>query len=435
MPIRRRFVSFAVALVLLALAASVAAQSIETDRQRGLQMLDQVRLDLVEHYYDPAFRGIDVDALVGRARQRIGAASSLGEILGLIAGVCLDLKDSHTAFLPPKRVQDVRYGWSWRFVGDRALVDRVAAGSDAKAQGLRVGDTVVEVAGYALTRANAGTIAYLLGALRPQPSLKVVLERNGTRRTLTMAAGLVPRPARLDLSKDEDRGIFTLQEYFEGWNEEWDGTYAVGDWLAKREGVLYWRIRQFSSETDMQHFRGPIQKARSLVIDLRGNVGGSRTALLRAAALLAPGTELATVVDRKGQETVTTPKDGKTFTGDIVVLVDSRTASSAEALAKFLQLRGARVIGDRTSGRLMDARTFTHTTGEGDIKVIYNVQVSTGEVRFPDGRRIEGVGVVPDVVSVPTPDDLENGLDPVLVQAARAFGATIDSADAFRLSR
>ena len=46
----------------------------------------------------------------------------------------------------------------------------VSDGSDAAAKGLRIGDTVVEVAGYALTRANHATIAYLLWELRPQPT-------------------------------------------------------------------------------------------------------------------------------------------------------------------------------------------------------------------------------------------------------------------------
>ena len=58
----------------------------------------------------------------------------------LHAGVCLDLKDSHVGFLPPRRVHDVRYGWWWRIRGDQALVDWVADDSDAKAKGLRVGD-------------------------------------------------------------------------------------------------------------------------------------------------------------------------------------------------------------------------------------------------------------------------------------------------------
>ena len=74
--IARAFVSCSLTLCLaLGLTATAAAQSIAVDRQRGLQMLDQIREDLVEHYYDPGFRGLDLEALVDRARQRIGPRS------------------------------------------------------------------------------------------------------------------------------------------------------------------------------------------------------------------------------------------------------------------------------------------------------------------------------------------------------------------------
>ena len=53
----------------------------------------------------------------------------------------------------------------------------------------------------------------------------------------------------------------------------------------------------------------------------------------------------------------------------------------------------------------------------------------------PDGSRLEGVGVQPDLLALPTPDDLEKDLDPVLAKAAASFGVTIDSQRAGRLSR
>ncbi len=54
---------------------------------------------------------------------------------------------------------------------------------------------------------------------------------------------------------------------------------------------------------------------------------------------------------------------------------------------------------------------------------------------MPDGTRLEGVGVQPDILAPPAPDDLEKGLDPVLAKAAASFGVTIDSQRAGRLSR
>ena len=63
------------------------------------------------------------------------------------------------------------------------------------------------------------------------------------------------------------------------------------------------------------------------------------------------------------------------------------------------------------------------------------VIVANADVFVPDGSRLEGVGVQPDVLALPTPDDLEKDLDPVLAKTAASFGVTIDSQRAGRLSR
>ena len=67
--------------------------------------------------------------------------------------------------------------------------------------------------------------------------------------------------------------------------------------------------------------------------------------------------------------------------------------------------------------------------------MLYAVIVANSDVFMPDGSRLEGVGVQPDILALPTPDDLEKGLDPVLAKAAASFGVTIDSQRAGRLSR
>jgi C-terminal processing protease CtpA/Prc len=415
----------------MSLAIPAAAQSIAVDRRRGEQMLDQIREDLVEHYYDPAFHGLDLDGVVDRARQRINAAGSLGEIFGLLAGVCLDLHDSHTVFLPPRRAQDVDYGWTWRYVGDRALVDYVDEDADAHRQGLRVGDTVLDVAGYPLTRANHGTVRYLLTALRPQPQLAVTVERAGTARTLTIAARITKRRARLDLENKLDRYVAEMQE---------EMAYAARpkpkqEWLA--DGVLYWRLTDFFEDAPTIRKHGDqLRKARRVILDLRDNPGGSVGVLMRIAGLLVPkGVPVVRIAGRGAPETLIVEGDDDAFTGTILVLVDARSGSSAEILARLLQQRGATVAGDRTMGAVTGAILLKHAAGEGDIKVLYGMLVTVSDVQMPDGSRLEGVGVTPDTISLPLPDDLERGLDPVLAMAAATFGVTLDAARAGRISR
>jgi carboxyl-terminal processing protease len=419
------------ALLAFSLATSVAAQSIAVDRRRGEQMLDQIREDLVEHYYDATFHGLDLDAVVDRARQRINAAQSLGEIFGLLAGVCLDLRDSHTVFLPPQRVQDVDYGWGWRYVGDRALVDFLDDDGPARERGLRLGDTVVEVAGYPLTRTNARTVRYLLTSLRPQPHLIVTVERNGARRTLTIPAHIRKRRARLDLDNELDRYVAEMQEAM---------AYAARpkakqEWIA--DGVLYWRLTDFFDDLPTIHRQGDqLRKAHHAVLDLRDNPGGSVGVLLRVAGLFLPkGTPVVTIKGRGEPSVLSVEDDTLHFDGRVTVLVDSRSGSSAEILARLLQMRGATVVGDRTMGAVTGGRLLKHAAGEGDIKVLYAMIVTVSDVLMPDGSRLEGVGVEPDTIALPTPDDLEHGFDPALVKAAAQAGVTLDAQRAGRLSR
>jgi C-terminal processing protease CtpA/Prc len=67
--------------------------------------------------------------------------------------------------------------------------------------------------------------------------------------------------------------------------------------------------------------------------------------------------------------------------------------------------------------------------------VLYKVQVATHAAVLPDGARLEGVGVTPDVLALPGPDDLAAHRDPVLAQAAALFGVTLDPRQAGRISR
>jgi C-terminal processing protease CtpA/Prc len=430
-PLRSLIRAAGAALFLVSLAAPAAAQSIAVDRQRGLQMLDQVREDLVQDYWDPKFGGVDLDGLVDRARQRINAAQSLGEIFGLVAGVALDLRDSHTHFFPPARVQEVDYGWSWQYVGDRALVTHVDDGSDAKAKGLRVGDSVLKVSGFTLSPTNHRTISYLLRHLRPQPQLAVTIERDGTRRTLTLVSKFRAFRKRIDIDNELDRYAITMRSAF----AEAARIKPKQEWLAP--GVLYWRMPDFF--LDLFTFDSKVDKlsdARRLVLDLRGNPGGKIQVLGIVASLFSPeGTPILTAMSRGGVETLSTGRKTAVFAGPIVVLVDSESGSCAEMLAYFLQQRGAKVVGDATPGLVRGSETKKHAAGDGEYRVLYGVQVTLFDIAMGDGTRLEGRGVRPDVVSLPTPDDLERGLDPVLVRAAGMAGVTLDARQAGKVSR
>src|SRR5437868_1536835 len=116
----------------------VRAQKIDNfQRERGSLMLKIIKDEIKKSYYDPAFHGVDIEARFKAADEKIKTATSNGQIFGIIAQAVLDLNDSHTFFIPPRRAARPNYGWQKQMIGDKCYVVAVQPDSDADAKGLR----------------------------------------------------------------------------------------------------------------------------------------------------------------------------------------------------------------------------------------------------------------------------------------------------------
>src|SRR5258705_12373562 len=98
---------FVAALALMATTLApqtLHAQALDRiERERVLSMLNVVKGDLKSNYYDPNFRGMNVETRFATAEEKIKQATSLGQALGIIAQTLLDLNDSHSFFIRPQR--------------------------------------------------------------------------------------------------------------------------------------------------------------------------------------------------------------------------------------------------------------------------------------------------------------------------------------------
>src|SRR5262245_35990830 len=157
-----------IALTLLFLAVLSFGQSAPSslDRDRGRTMLNVIKNDLKKNYYDTSFHGMDVDARFKQAEEKINSATSQGQILGIIAQVLLDLDDSHTYFIPPSRPFTVEYGWHMQIIGEKCYIVAVKPGSDADLKGIKEGDEIYSIDGFAPTREQLWKILYTYQALR-----------------------------------------------------------------------------------------------------------------------------------------------------------------------------------------------------------------------------------------------------------------------------
>ncbi len=173
-------------LALLTLATFLASparaqQMSSLERGRALEMLDEVARDVQKHYYDQNFHGVDWNAKVREAKEKIRSETSLNMSLAHIAAALDTLNDSHTFFLPPPRPYRHDYGFRTLMVGDRCYIERVRPETDAEAKGLKRGTEVLTINGYHPTRDILWKMDYTLRVLRPQPGLQLILRKPDVR--------------------------------------------------------------------------------------------------------------------------------------------------------------------------------------------------------------------------------------------------------------
>ena len=157
-----------------------------------------------------------------------------------------------------------------------------------------------------------------------------------------------------------------------------------------------------------------------LVLDLRGNPGGQIWTLTAIAGLLHDkATDLGTLETANGRLKLavlprTVAEDGsrlRTLHGPVAILLDGGSASCSEIFAAGLQASGrARVFGETSAGMALPAMTARLPSGDW-------LYFPTADLRAPDGRRIEGQGVAPDVPARAGVADLLVGRDPALEAA------------------
>ena len=397
------------------------------DRDRAQGMLMVVSAEVTKHYYDRNFRGVKWDARVEEAKQKIGKADSLGMALSHIAGALDALNDSHTFFVPPQHGVRVDYGFQFQIVGQQCFVTRVRPKSDAETKGIKSGDQILGINGYSVNRDDLWKMQYVFSLFRPQPQLHLELQDpSGGQRTVDAVAKVHQQKQVTDLTGAEFWDVVRQWEAED--NKARPRSIEFGDQL------LVVKLPGFQSfQDEVGRVISKAAKHQNLIIDLRGNPGGSiETLKFWVGAMFEQEVKIADQVGRKKLPPETSKAMHTHFNGRLVVLIDSASASAAELFARVMQLekRGI-VIGDRSSGSVMEAKHYSEQMGSGDgTYVFYGVSITESDLVMADGKSLEHVGVTPDEIALPTAQDLAAGRDPVLAHAAELLGVKITPQEA-----
>ena len=426
----RNLKAFAACLLIL-LASSSFAQEDKVqpgDRERGRNILGSVWDSIKKNYYDPSYHGVDMQARYKEGLAHIDKATSFNQMLGIVAWFTDGLDDSHTFFVPPPHAFKLDYGWRARMIGDRCFIIRVRPGTDAEKQGVKPGDEVESINGMAPTRDTLRKMLYVFNVLRPQPGLRLQLRSpQGNERTVDVQASIKPSQRQIT----PDNFMEEVRDYQRSATVYERQSAQTGD-------VVIWKLHDFMmANKGADNVIREARKGKGLVLDLRGNPGGSAEALSRMLGdVFEHDVDIATYKARRNLNIRPTAKGagGGAYTGKLIVLVDSDSGSASEIFARVVQLehRGT-VLGDRSAGAVMLSREYPVEVGLKEHMIFFGTSVTEADLIMKDGKSLEHTGVVPDEVALPTAEDLASGRDPVLAKAVALAGGSLSPEEAGKL--
>ena len=416
------------ALSLWALAVQAPVLD-STERARAKQMLNEIKGAIRSNYYDQTYRSIDLNEHFKTAETKIDTAVSLGHAYAIIAQALIDFGDSHTFFIPPQRAATFEYGWTMQMVGDACYVVAVKPGSDAEKKGLKPGDQVLRVEAFTPTRTDLWKARYLYYMLSPRSTMTLVAQSpDGQPRTLSITAKVTPGQQVVEVNVDN---------LLEGGRLGRDPSLVVVSRYTRANGIAIWKLPGFdfqSGEVD-RLTEAILKDASAVIVDLRGNGGGSvRTLELLAGRFFDRDVRIAELKGRRSAKASVARKSRSPFGGKVVVLIDGESASAAELFARVIQIekRGI-VIGDRSSGSVMQSRHFMSAVEGIDGVIPFGASITEADMIMNDGKSLEHAGVTPDELVIPTPADLGEGRDPVLARAVELLGGKLDPLAAGKL--
>jgi len=393
----------------------------------GLQLesFDWAWQRIAESHPDPAFEGTTWTALLEQYRPRAAQARTPAELRPVLRAMFAELGESHYGVLGSSVGEalgldagvggDGTLGLTVRYVGDEAYVTRVERGPAADAG---------VAAGWALLQA---------GRVDPTAALNTV------RASLTSERGAALYADRVvTAALDGPAGTFVEVRLRDG--EDTEHTLRL-ERVAKEgqlqgfgnlpptrvvvrsdslDGVGYIAFNIFlpavSQPFDAAMKRFVEQEVAGVVIDLRGNPGGLGAMVISQSGWFLGDREikLAELITRQTTLHFSPNPRARRHEGKLAVLVDGLSASTSEILAGGLQAAGrARIFGATTAGMALPSLIERMPNGDA-------LQFVTADLVDGAGRRLEGVGVVPDEPVPLTRAALLTGQDPVL-EAARAW--------------
>ena len=343
-------------------------------------------------------------------------------IYGAIQGLAASQGDPYTVFFPPEESALFKSDISGNFEGvgmeigikDGVLtVVSLVKDSPADKAGVKAGDQVTAIDGQTTTNMDVDTAVKLIRGAQGTP-IKITFARTGVAAPIekTIVRGVIDIPTIQTEVKSGTPGSSASST----------ATTDNGTGLRK-DGIYVIRLFTFTSESP-DLFRTALRSfvesgSHKLIIDLRGNPGGYLEAAWDISSWFLPSGKVIVTEDFGGkQPNVVYRSKGYNIFGkdlDLVILVDSGSASASEIMAGALHEQGvAKLIGTKTFGK-GSVQELIPITSDTSLKV------TIARWLTPEGHNLSHDGLDPDIVVPVTQKDVDAKVDAQMNKAVEVL--------------
>jgi len=443
MTYRRSIARVALLLVLISGALPVRADEAALTDEEKIWGLMQVWAEAKFNFpFFDQVPNLDWDASVQEFIPRVIAANDVASYYETLMELAAQLKDGHTAVIPPWRL--VRPGWDQppvevEVIGDRFFVARVGVSKDLQNQRVYPGlaileigdgmpvrtffeDTVVRFGSRGTKQADeaVGLITLLYGPQNSTIPMKV-RDPDGTERYITVTR----------------RSVQDTGETFQWRLLDWYGADPSVTARDLGNGITLITIFNFMESEGREQFREvfdglDLGSTAGIILDIRFNPGGDTSnaydvvsyfidepvegskwqSIKYVPAYRSWGKEPAW---EESDPEIIQPREGTRYGGPLVVLTGPATFSSAEDFLVPLTYSGRAVLVGGTTAGSTGNPIYVDLPRGGKFRVVSKRDL------FPDGREFVGYGIPPDVAVEPNQNDLFEGRDPVLEAGVEAI--------------
>lgn len=419
----------------IAAAALVAASCAIVSAQvpHGVETFDAAWTRIRDTHFDKTMNGVDWDAVRTELRPRAAAATTMGELRGVVRVMLGRLGQSHFALIPSGADTaqtasgdlSADAGFDVRLVGSDVLVTRVDPGGPAASAGVRVGWRVVDIAGAKVADLLLGLPRGIAERLLHVEAWRAAETRLRGAKGSSLAIGFEDGTGKMvgvTIQRQPEHGervtVGNLPTMFVRVESERLRTPA-----ARTVGVIRFNVWMTAVDAPFQKAVDEFRGADGIVIDLRGNPGGLAAMIMGISGHFLDERKPLGVMKTRENE-LRFPANPRLvnasgervqpYGGPVAILVDGMTGSASECFAGGMQSLGrARVFGQSSMGQALPA--YFYSLPNGDVMIH-----ATGDFVTADGTRLEGRGVIPDEAVALRRDDLLAGRDRTL-EAALAW--------------